>query len=83
MITNLYSCILQHKTKIIMETYIPKNSINTPLQVTEDDLVQELQEYKRDNARLRQNNETYKLQYIELREKLYKILETTSNSEEL
>ena len=60
-----------------METYIPKNSINTPLQVTEDDLVQELQEYKRDNARLRQNNETYKLQYIELREKLYKLLETT------
>ena len=60
-----------------METYIPKNSINTPLQVTEDELVQKLQEYKRDNARLRQNNETYKLQYIELREKLYKLLETT------
>tara|TARA_R100001510_G_scaffold32260_1_gene28839 strand:+ start:679 stop:867 length:189 start_codon:yes stop_codon:yes gene_type:complete len=60
-----------------METYIPKNSINTPLQITQDDLVQELQEYKRDNARLRQNNETYKLQYIELREKLYKLLETT------
>ena len=60
-----------------METYIPKNSINTPLQVTEDDLVQELQEYKRDNARLRQNNETYKLQYIELREKLKQLLETT------
>lgn len=66
-----------------METYIPKNSINTPLQLSQEDLVQELQEYKRDNARLRQNNETYKLQYIELREKLYKILETTSNSEEL
>ena len=60
-----------------METYIPKNSINTPLQVTENELVQKLQEYKRDNARLRQNNETYKLQYIELREKLYKLLETT------
>ena len=60
-----------------METYIPKNSINTPLQVTQDELLQELQEYKRDNARLRQNNETYKLQYIELREKLYKLLETT------
>ncbi len=60
-----------------METYIPKNSINTPLQLTQDELVQELQEYKRDNARLRQNNETYKLQYIELREKLYKLLETT------
>ena len=60
-----------------METYIPKNSINTPLQLTQDDLVQELQEYKRDNARLRQNNETYKLQYIELREKLKQLLETT------
>ena len=60
-----------------METYIPKNSINTPLQLSQDDLVQELQEYKRDNARLRKNNETYKLQYIELREKLLKLLETT------
>ena len=60
-----------------METYIPKNSINTPLQLSQEDLVQELQEYKRDNARLRLNNETYKLHYIELREKLYKLLETT------
>ena len=60
-----------------METYIPKNSINTPLQFTQDELVQKLQEYKKDNARLRQNNETYKLQYIEIREKLYKLLETT------
>tara|TARA_R100000995_G_C3367964_1_gene70425 strand:- start:52 stop:240 length:189 start_codon:yes stop_codon:yes gene_type:complete len=60
-----------------METYIPKNIINTPLQLTEDELVQKLQEYKRDNARLRQNNETYKLQYIELREKLNQLLETT------
>ncbi len=60
-----------------METYIPKNSINTPLQLSQEDLVQELQEYKRDNARLRKNNEIYKLQYIELREKLYKLLETT------
>tara|TARA_Y100000401_G_scaffold65343_1_gene52077 strand:+ start:152 stop:340 length:189 start_codon:yes stop_codon:yes gene_type:complete len=60
-----------------METYIPKNSINTPLQLSQDDLVQELQEYKRDNARLRKNNETYKLQYIELREKLKQLLEST------
>ena len=60
-----------------METYIPKNSINTPLQLSEDELVQKLQEYKKDNARLRQNNETYKLQYIELREKLKQLLETT------
>ena len=60
-----------------METYIPKNSINTPLQLSQEDLVQELQEYKRDNARLRKNNEIYKLQYIELREKLYKLSETT------
>ncbi len=60
-----------------METYIPKNIINTPLQLTEDELVQKLQEYKKDNARLRQNNETYKLQYIEMREKLKQLLETT------
>ena len=60
-----------------METYIPRNIINTPLQLSEDELVQKLHEYKKDNARLRQNNETYKLQYIELREKLYKLLETT------
>ena len=60
-----------------METYIPRNIINTPLQLSEDELVQKLQEYKKDNARLRQNNETYKLQYIEIREKLYKLLETT------
>jgi len=60
-----------------METYIPKNSINTPLQLSQENLVQELEEYKRDNARLRQNNEIYKLQYIELREKLKELLETT------
>ena len=56
---------------------LPKNSINTPLQLSQEDLVQELEEYKIDNARLRQNNQTYKLQYIEIREKLYKLLETT------
>ena len=56
---------------------LPKNSINTPLQLSQEDLVQELEEYKIDNARLRQNNETYKLQYIELREKLNQLLETT------
>ena len=38
-----------------METYIPRNIINTPLQLSEDELVQKLQEYKKDNARLRQN----------------------------
>jgi len=54
---------------------LPKNSINTPLQPSFDELKEQLQEYKKDNARLRQNNETYKLQYIEIREKLYKILE--------
>tara|TARA_R100000426_G_scaffold30525_1_gene25078 strand:- start:945 stop:1133 length:189 start_codon:yes stop_codon:yes gene_type:complete len=60
-----------------METYIPKNSINTPLQLSEDELVEKLLEYQRENARLRNNNETYKLQYIEMREKLKQLLETT------
>ncbi len=53
---------------------LPKNSINTPLQPSLDELKEQLYEYKKENARLSQNNETYKLQYIEIREKLYKIL---------
>ena len=56
---------------------LPKKSINTPLQLTEDELVEKLLEYQRENARLRNNNETYKLQYIEMREKLKQLLETT------
>ena len=56
-----------------METYIPKNSINTPLEYNKEDLIKELQTLKKDNARLRENNEFYKLEYIEIKKKLFKI----------
>tara|TARA_R100001224_G_scaffold108800_1_gene85506 strand:- start:169 stop:357 length:189 start_codon:yes stop_codon:yes gene_type:complete len=56
-----------------METYIPKNSINTPLEYSKEDLIKELQTLKKDNARLRENNEFYKLEYIAIKEKLFKI----------
>ncbi len=72
--------INQSNFKMLKQEYapaLPKNSINTPLQLTEDELVEKLLEYQRENARLRNNNETYKLQYIEMREKLKQLLETT------
>ena len=59
-----------------METYIPKNSINIPVQDnnienwTKEELIEELETLKKENARLRKNNETYKLMYIALIEKL-------------
>ena len=53
-----------------METYIPKNSINIPVEDNKEELMQELQNLKQENARLRKNNETYKLKYIALIEKL-------------
>ena len=52
-----------------METYIPKNSINIPVEQNKEELIEELQNLKQENSRLRKNNETYKLKYIELIEK--------------
>ncbi len=53
-----------------METYIPKNSINIPVEENKEELIEQLQNLKQENARLRKNNETYKLKYIALIEKL-------------
>ena len=53
-----------------METYIPKNSINIPVEQNKEELIEELQNLRQENARLRKNNETYKLKYIALIEKL-------------
>ena len=53
-----------------METYIPKNSINIPDEQNKEELIEELQNLRQENARLRKNNETYKLKYIALIEKL-------------
>ena len=59
-----------------METYIPKNSINIPVEDgnianwSKEELIEEIQNLRQENARLRKNNETYKLKYIALIEKL-------------
>ena len=53
-----------------MENYIPKNSINTPL--VENDQIKHL---RKENERVRENNFKLKLQVIETKKKLLKILE--------
>ena len=53
-----------------MESFIPKNSINTPLENSD-----QLEYFKREHERLRENNLNLKLQLIESRKKLQSILE--------
>jgi hypothetical protein len=52
-----------------MENYIPRNSINTP-----QDNNEKLEHFKQENKRVRQNNMKLKLQVIETKIKLQKIL---------
>ena len=52
------------------ETAMPKNSINTHL-----DKSKELEYFKKENKRVRENNMNLKLQLIESRKKLKTILE--------
>lgn len=62
-----------------METAMPKNIINTPLD--DDD---QLQYLKKENQRVRQNNVHLKLQLIEARKKLQtieKIIKTKTNGQ--
>ena len=53
-----------------MESAIPKNSINTPLENSD-----QIQYLRKENERVRENNLNLKMQVIETREKLLKILE--------
>ena len=52
---------------------LPKNSINTPLELTKQEILERLDRVNRENKRLRSNSESIKLQLIESREKLNKI----------
>ena len=54
-----------------MDTALPKNSINTPLDLESNELFR----LQKENERVRENNLKLKLQLIEEKEKLYKILE--------
>ena len=56
------------------DSHLPKNSINTPIRSSAEELMQKLEYYRKDNERIRNNNETYKLDLIEAREKLMNIL---------
>jgi len=51
-----------------MKSYIPKNSINTPLKKNE-----KIERLKKENERVRQNNLDLKLQIIEARKKINQI----------
>jgi len=53
---------------------LPKNSINTPLELTKQEILERLDRVNRENKRLRSNSESIKLQLIESREKLNKII---------
>ena len=53
-----------------METYMPKNSINTPLDKSE-----KVERLLQENERVRQNNMELKLQIIDARKKLKQIRE--------
>jgi len=57
-----------------MENYMPKNSINTPLE--ENDQIQYL---LKENQRVKENNLNLKMQLIESREKLQTILKIIKN----
>ena len=52
-----------------MESNIPKNSINTPLENSD-----QIEYFRKENNRVRENNVKLKMQVIEAREKLQSIL---------
>ena len=62
-----------------MESGIPKNSINTPLELTRQEILEKLNHLVNENKRLTENNQSIKLQLIEDREKLQKILKILNN----
>ncbi len=51
-----------------MNSYIPKNSVNTPLKKN-----QKIERLKKENERVRQNNVDLKLQIIEAKQKINQI----------
>ena len=53
-----------------MKSYIPKNSINTPLKKNK-----KIENLKNENERVRQNNLDLKLQIIEAKQKIKQIKE--------
>ena len=57
-----------------MENYLPKNSINTPLENSD-----QIEYFRKENNRVRENNVKLKIQIIEATEKLQSILKIINN----
>ena len=57
-----------------MESGIPKNSINTPLELTRQEILEKLNHLVNENKRLTENNQDIKFQLIAEREKQQEIL---------
>ena len=57
-----------------MENYMPKNSINTPLENSD-----QIEYFRKENNRVRENNVKLKIQIIEATEKLQSILKIINN----
>ena len=57
-----------------MESAIPKNSINTPLELTRQEMLEKLNYFVSENKRLTENNQSIKFQLIAERQKQQEIL---------
>ena len=64
----------EKENKRYTESAIPKNSINTPLEPTRQELMEKLQSLVIEHKRVVNNSNDIKLQLIEEREKMQKIL---------
>ena len=62
-----------------MESGIPKNSINTPLELTRQEILKKLNHFVSENKRLTENNQSIKFQLIAERQKQQEILKILNN----
>ena len=62
-----------------MESGIPKNSINTPLELTRQEILEKLNHFVSENKRLTENNQSIKFQLIAERQKQQEILKILNN----
>tara|TARA_R100000900_G_scaffold102717_2_gene79811 strand:- start:1778 stop:1981 length:204 start_codon:yes stop_codon:yes gene_type:complete len=62
-----------------MESAIPKNSINTPLELTRQEILEKLNHFVSENKRLTENNQSIKFQLIAERQKQQEILKILNN----
>tara|TARA_R110002020_G_scaffold445656_1_gene657589 strand:- start:217 stop:483 length:267 start_codon:yes stop_codon:yes gene_type:complete len=69
----------EKENKRYTESAIPKNSINTPLELTRQELMKKLESLVIEHKRVVNNSNDIKLQLIEEREKQQQILKILNN----